>query len=166
MNKWIFIVLYFLYFCCPAICLEYDYSSTKCIPIYLNITKEISTNMPILEGQSVDFRSEKTISDGEQIIIKRGDIISGRIETIITSGMNGFPAEIILDNFNIPNINQSQLIGTYVKTGINRCLWVYPLKWILTPFPPTGTLTNFIKGGNAKIKTSDLITIYYYPDWK
>ena len=102
----------------------------------------------------------------DTVILKSGDIVTGTLETIITSGMNGFPAEVIIDDFNIPNIKPSQLISTYNKRGQNRCFWVYPLKWSLTLIPFVGSLTNFIMGGEAKVKTSDVITIYYYPEWK
>ena len=80
--------------------------------------------------------------------------------------MNGFPAEIILGDFEIPNIENSKLLDNYTKKGQNRCFWVYPLKWSLTLIPFVGSLTNLIMGGHAKIKTTDVITIYYFPDWK
>lgn len=80
--------------------------------------------------------------------------------------MNGFPAEIIVDNFEIPNIDNSKTISTYAKKGQNRCIWVYPLKWSLTWIPLVGSFTNLIKGGQAKIKTTDVIIVYYYPEWK
>ena len=101
-----------------------------------------------------------------KIILNAGEVIPARIENVITSGMNGFPAEIIVDNFEISNINKTQLLSTYTKKGTNRCFWVYPLKWALTPIPFVGSLTNFIKGGHAKIKKSDIVTLYYFPEWK
>ncbi len=145
--------------------LDYNYASTYNIPIYLSITEKISTKDGLTEGQSVKFRVIKDAVYNEKTILKQDDIINGKIETIITSGMNGFPAEIIVDNFEIPDIKQSQLISTYTKKGQNRCLWVYPLKWSLTLIPFVGSLTNLIKGGHATIKTTDIITIYYYPQW-
>ena len=99
-------------------------------------------------------------------ILEKDTIINAKIETIITSGMNGFPDEIILNNFEIPGIKNSQIRNEYIKTGQNRAFWVYPLKWALTPIPFVGSLTNLIKGGHAQIKTDDIITIYYYPEWK
>lgn len=80
--------------------------------------------------------------------------------------MNGFPAEIMIDDFELPGIKQSQLMGGYVKKGQNRCFWVYPLKWSLTLIPFVGSLTNFIKGGHVKLRPTDIITIYYYPNWR
>lgn len=155
-----------LFMCLPSFCLDYDYTSTKCIPIYLSITEKVSTSMPIFEGQILEFKVMKTIYNGDNIVIKEGDIIKGRIDTIVTNGMNGFPAELIIDNFDIPNVKQSQLVSTYTKTGVNKSLWVYPLKWAMTPLYPAGSLTNFIRGGHAKIKPTDIITIYYYPEWQ
>ncbi len=165
MNKILTFLFCLIIFCLPAYCLEYDYSSTESIPVKLSITEEISTKMPILEGQILKFKVLKDVQN-DRLNLKKGDIVTGRIECIITSGMNGFPAEIIIDNFKIPYVKKSQLIGTYIKKGQNRFIWVYPLKFALTPFPPTGSITNIIKGGHAKIKTTDIITVYYYPDWK
>ena len=89
-----------------------------------------------------------------------------QLETIVTKGMNGFPAEIILNNFKIDGIKDSQLMGEYVKTGRNWALMVYPIKWALTPIPFAGSLTNLIRGGEARIEMDDIITIKYYPHWK
>jgi len=166
MNKLSAFCLFIACSCSSAFCLDYDFSSTVYIPINVHITEEISTTMPIYEGQKLDFKVKRTVYNNNKVVVNKGDIIKGEIGTIITNGMNGFPAEIILDNFQIPNVNQSQIVGTYTKAGVNRCFWVYPLKWAMTPLYPAGSLTNFIKGGQAKIKTSDIITIYYYPEWK
>jgi len=99
-------------------------------------------------------------------VVKKDEIITAKVETVITKGMNGFPAEIILDNFEITEIPKNQLLSTYTKKGFNACLLVYPLKWALTPFPGIGSLTNLIKGGEAKITPKDIITIQYFPEWK
>lgn len=166
MNKRLFtLVLSLLLFTIPAFALEYDFSSTKCIPIRMTIRTELSTKNPVPEGSDVKFKVIEDVIYNGQTIVKRGKIIHAKVGTIITSGMNGFPAEIIVDNFVIPNIDETQLISSYSQSGQNRCLWVYPLKWALTPIPFVGTLTNFIKGGDAYIKPTDIVTIYYYPEW-
>lgn len=146
--------------------LPYNYLDTKSIPIRLTVTKGISTEYPVPEGSVIDLRVVHDVYDNDKCILKQGDIITGKVETIITSGMNGFPAEIILDDFNIPNVQSSKLISVYTKKGQNRCFWVYPLKWSLTLIPFVGSLTNLIMGGHARISTDDIITIYYYPNWK
>ena len=57
------------------------------------------------------------------------------------------------------------MLTTYTDKGFNRCYMVYPLKWALTLIPFAGSLTNFIKGGHAKIKTTEIVTLYYFPNW-
>ena len=146
--------------------LPYDYSSTEAIPIKLSIINEVSTKDGLIEGQKLKFKVLEDVYYENMPVVKKDDIITGTIETIITSGMNGFPAEIIVDDFEIASINSSQLISTYIKKGQNRCFWVYPLKWALTIIPFVGSLTNFIMGGHARLKTKDVITIYYFPKWK
>ena len=166
MNKLFLLICAFIFTSIPAFCLPYDYTSTKNIPIKLSITEEISTKMPITEGQIITFIVQNDAAYEGRTVVKKNELVTGRIETITTSGMNGFPAELTIDNFKIPNINKTQLISTYTKKGQNRCLWVYPLKWSLTWIPFVGSVTNLIKGGHARIKPSDTIVIYYYPEWR
>lgn len=146
--------------------LDYNYQSTRSIPIKLSITENFSTKEPLNEGDKLKFHIKEDVYNNNNKILSAGTVIEAKISTIITSGMNGFPAEIIIDNFEIPGIKSSQLMEIYVKKGKNKCFWVYPLKWALTPIPFVGSLTNLIKGGNAVITTKDVITIQYYPDWK
>ena len=147
--------------------LPYNYESTYYIPIKLSITEPISTkNENLTEGQTLQFRVIENAYINKKVFLPRGTVVNAKIETIITSGMNGFPAEIIVSNFEVPETKPSQLVDTYIKKGQNRCFIVYPIKWALTILPPTGSLTNFIKGGHAKIKTKDVVVIHYYPDWK
>lgn len=79
--------------------------------------------------------------------------------------MNGIPASFILGDFKFANVPAGKISDTYEVRGHDRSLWVFPLKWALTPIPPTGSATNFIKGGHAKLKTADTIRIYYHPGW-
>lgn len=146
--------------------LPYDYSSVDCVPIKLSITSEVSTKDDILEGQKLEYRVLNDVYYKDKLILKKGDIVPATLETIVTSGMNGFPAEIVVDDFQIPGVKNSQLLSVYIKKGQNRCFWVYPLKWALTIIPFVGSLTNLIMGGHAKLKTRDVVTLYYFPDWK
>lgn len=170
MNKML-IFLAFFFGVIPCACAEnealpYDYTSVHSVPIKLSITKSISTKEHLQEGQDVKFVVKYDVRDRGKLILNSGTIVNAKIETVITSGMNGFPAEIIIDDFDVPNIKNSKLLSTYTKAGQNRSLLVYPLKWALTPIPLAGTVTNFIKGGHAKIKPDDTVVIYYFPDWK
>lgn len=147
--------------------LPYNYESTYKVPIKLGITEPITTKGETLyEGQTIQFKVLRNTYSKRRTFLKEGTIVNAKIETIITSGMNGFPAELIIGDFEIPGAKSSQLVDTYTKKGQNRCYLVYPIKWALTIIPFVGSLTNFIKGGHARIKTSDEIVIYYYPDWK
>ena len=170
MNKVIsFIIIALLMLCntqAKANTLSYNYSSVTSVPINLSIVNKISTKDGVLEGQQIHFKVREDVVYNGKTVVKAGDIVSAKVETVITSGMNGFPAEIIVDDFKIPNVKESQIMGNYVKVGQNRCLIVYPLKWALTIIPFVGSLTNFIYGGHAIIKPKDKVVIYYYPEWK
>ena len=147
--------------------LPYNFEGTYKVPIKLGIVEPITTKGGnIYEGQIIQFKVLKDTYCRRRTFLKKDTIVNARIETIITSGMNGFPAEIILGNFEVPGAKPSQLVDTYIKKGQNRCYIVYPIKWALTIIPFVGSLTNFIMGGHAKIKAKDEIVIYYYPDWK
>lgn len=147
--------------------LPYNYESTYKVPIKLGIIEPITTKGETLyEGQTLQFKVLQDTYCRRKTFLKKGTIVNAKIETLISSGMNGFPAEIILGNFEIPGTKPSQLVDTYTKKGQNRCYIVYPIKWALTIIPFVGSLTNFIKGGHARIKAKDEIVIYYYPDWK
>ena len=168
MNKIILIlVLFFLNSLCLANNnLPYDFSDTNYLKIKMTPITRIVSNGEFYEGQEVKFKIRNNIYCHGLTLVKKGTIATARIETIVTKGMNGFPAEIILNNFKIDGINESQLMGEYIKTGRNWALMVYPIKWALTPIPFVGSLTNLIRGGEARIETDDIVTIKYYPHWK
>lgn len=150
----------------PETNLNYNYESLEKIPIKLQITEKISTKKNgIYNGQKIQLKVKQNVKYNNQVIIKEGTIVNAEVQTYMTKGMNGIPGTIILDNFEIPNINKTQLKGTYIKKGVSLTLLVLPIKWALTPIPGVGSLTNFIIGGNASINDKDTITVYYYPDW-
>ena len=168
MNKIIFLFLAFLIsgmsFAGEA--LPYNFLDTKYIPIKMSPMATITSDGENYEGQEIKFKVRNNVICYGTMIVKKGTIVTGRIETIITKGMNGFPAEIVLNNFKIDGINETQLVGEYTKTGKNFALLVYPIKWALTPIPFVGSLTNLIHGTEARIDGDDIITIKYYPHWK
>ncbi len=135
-------------------------------PIKISIIKPIESEKDIYEGQIIKFKVVQNVFNDRKIIIKRGTPCIARVETIITNGMNGIPASIILGNFQIPEIDSDELQCEYEKFGLDLSLLVFPIKWLLTPLPPTGSLTNFIKGGHVKITQDQIITINYYPNLK
>lgn len=150
----------------PETYLDYNFESTKKIPIRLKPLEDIKSENELYEGQEIKFKVVKDVLYNNKVIIQRGTLVPAKVSVIITPGMNGIPASIILSGFQIDGIKKSKLTNSYEIIGQDRSLMVYPLKWALTILPPTGSLTNFIKGGHAKIKVKKHITIYYYPEWK
>lgn len=144
---------------------KYNYSDTKRIPIELSIIGDIVSEKDVCEGQDVVFVARNDVYQHGQKILRKGDRVHAKVETIIKSGMNGIPASIIFSDFKFDNIERTKLSDTYEEYGLDRSGWVFPLKWALTPLPPTGSLTNFIKGGHAKLTTDEVIEIYYHPNW-
>lgn len=145
---------------------NYNYKSTYKIPLKLKPIDFIKSEKELQEGDIIKFRVIEDIIFRRDAIIEANSIITAKVSTIITPGMNGIPASVILTDFKCDYENfKGVFSGSYEYTGKDRTLWVYPLKWALTPLPPTGTLTNFIKGGHVKINPAKTIKIYYYPEW-
>ncbi len=149
----------------PSAHLNYDYKSTKTTPIRFSIKERIKSEADVYEGQIIEFEAQSDVYYKKQLKVKKGDTIKARVGTVITSGMNGIPASIIFDNFEIPNVKKGQVQDTFEVFGQDRSLFVFPLKWALTILPPTGSLTNFIMGGHVKIKEGKVFTMYYHPEW-
>ena len=148
----------------PIVNDNYNYQSTKRLPIKMTVLTPIKSEKDIFEGDNIELKVMENVFIDKKIIIKKNTICTARVETIIKNGMNGIPASIILGNFYIPDIDSNKLQNKYEKFGFDLSLLVYPIKWVLTPLPPLGSLTNFIKGGHAKISKKDIITIKYYPN--
>lgn len=144
---------------------NYNYENTTKIPIKLHITESIKNENHVYEGQTVNFKVVEDVIYNTRIIIPKGTIVPAKVEAVISSGMNGIPASIIFGDFKFDNIDSNKIDYTYERFGQDRSLWVFPLKWALTILPPTGSLTNFIKGGHAVLKTNKIIEINYYPEW-
>ena len=149
----------------PIVNTKYNYQDTDSVPVKLIIAQNIKSEQDLYEGQTVNFKLVRHIIYNNKIIARRGTTVPAKVKMIITSGMNGIPASIIFDDFQVPNIKSNQITGTYEVFGQDRSLFVFPLKWALTILPPTGSLTNFIKGGHAKVKTNRTIMLYYHPNW-
>lgn len=147
----------------PLINTNYNYENTTKIPIKLRITKSTPTQRNIPEGSYLEFIVQQDVKYNDKVLARKGDICTARVETTISNGMNGIPASIIIGDFSLNGLDKNKLTTSYEKFGLDLSLLVFPIKWALTPFPPTGSATNFIFGGYAKIKPSNLITIYYCP---
>lgn len=149
----------------PKVYTNYNFESTAKLPIQIRIIERIKSEKEIEEGEILKFKVYKDVRYNSKIIIPKDKIVEAKIQTIISPGMNGIPASIILGDFNIEGISKGQFSNSIEIFGQDRSLIVFPLKWALTILPPTGSLTNFIMGGHAKIKEKKTLTFYYYPEW-
>ena len=113
----------------------------------------------------MEFRTTSIVRKKGVTIVRKNQVVKARVETIIKNGMNGIPASIVLGNFEIEGLDDNKLTANYEIYGMDLSLLVFPIKWALTFLPPTGSLTNFMLGGHAKIKANKTIDIYYYPYW-
>ena len=144
---------------------NYNYENTERAVIKLKITNDISTKKYIQEGDILTFTVKQNVKFNRKIIIKQGTIVTARVKAYITRGLNGIPGQIIIDDFEVPGIDSNKLKCTYISRGIDLTILVLPIKWLLTPIPFVGSLTNLIIGGHGKITEKDNITLYYYPYW-
>lgn len=150
----------------PQTNLEYDYSSTVKLPIKMKLIKDYGSEKDVYEGQKVELQVIKDVIYQNKIYVKKDTKATAKVNIIISTGMNGIPASIILEDFNIAGIDSTQLINRFELFGQDRSLLVFPLKWALTIIPPTGSFTNLIMGGHARLKPRKIITIDYFPEWK
>lgn len=150
----------------PQVYKNYNFEPTEKIPIEIKVINPIKTEAELYEGQIIDFKVAKDVLYNDKLFLKRGTPVTAKISVVIEPGMNGIPASVILKDFKIENLAKSKLSDSYEIFGQDRSLLVFPLKWMLTVVPPTGSLTNFIRGGHVKLKPKELVTVYYYPNWK
>ena len=144
--------------------LQYDYNSLVKIPIILN-SKDVIRSRDAVDNKKYDFVVKDDVFYNGKCVVSAGTNVTGRLELMTTKGMNGIPAMMIFDDFEIPGVEAAKLKSTFVRRGLDLTLLVLPVKWALTILPPTGSLTNFIMGGPAKLSPKNDIVLYYYPDW-
>ena len=151
----------------PETNLKYNYNSTNRIKIKLKLVgSPISTKKQNLyDGQPLDFVVKQNVKYNGKVFIKQGTRATGEIQTYMPRGMNGIPAIISIDNFEIQGLDKNKTHGFYTKKGHSRTLLLLPIKWALTLLWPSGYFVNFIKGGNATFDDRDVVYLYYYPNW-
>lgn len=151
----------------PIVNDEYDYSYTDYVDIPLRITETITTSKTnkTPEGKELTFIVFQDVYFNNQKIIKRGTIATARLEIITTRGFAGVPAEIFITDFKIPNLNEKGFAEPVSKRGFSMTAWILPAKWMLTPLPPLGSLTNIFVGFNAKLTPDETIVLRYYPNY-
>lgn len=151
----------------PETNLKYNYNSTNRMKIKLKLVgPPVSTKkMNLYDGQPLDFAVKQNVKYNGKVYIKQGTRATGEVQTYMPRGMNGIPAMIAFDNFQIQGLDKNKLHGFYTKKGHSRTLLLLPIKWALTLLWPSGYFVNFVKGGNATFDDRDVVYLYYYPNW-
>lgn len=132
-------------------------STSQGLEIPIRICSLLSTKQFPEEGDYVEFETLKEIKIKNKTY-PQGTRVKARIETVSMNFSLGVPADIILGNFSIDNI---PLYGNVQKIGANRALWVKPCSYIGTFFMGAGILLLPIRGGHAKVRPSEVYTVYY-----
>ncbi len=149
----------------PVTNTNYNYENLEAVAIKLKIQNKITSKKDIQDGDIITFIVKDDVFYDNKIIVNRGTVINAKIKAVLKRGLGGIPGQIVIDDFEIPNIDSRKLKSHYIKRGRNTTLLILPLKWALTPIPFVGSFTNLILGGHAKISPDDNITIFYYPNW-
>lgn len=141
--------------------LNYDYSDMANAVIKIRPVQNIKSNKNFHIGQIVEFTAVEDVFYEGRLILSKNTPISAVIENISPNERYGAPASLVISRFSSPNLDNKTLDGHIDRQGKNFSLWVYPLSYVLSPFG--GFALTFIRGGNVKIKTTDVLEIYYRP---
>jgi len=124
--------------------------------VKIRIKDFYTTKSNFQEGEEIEFLT----LDDVQIRNKnfpKNSIVKARLETISKNKSFGVPSDVVIGNFMLDNI---PLSGEISKTGANRSLWLYPVVYNTVWFFGAGLLLIPIRGGHAKIKPSQIFTLY------
>lgn len=144
--------------------LNFDFDLVRQIPFKIAITNNITSKKDLTEGQELNFRTLDDVKLDNNLVLKKDTLVTARLETISLNQAFGVPADIIIDDFKaISNQSEINLEGSIHKIGANRSLWVYPAGYIGCFFFGAGLLLFPIRGGHAKIKTTETYEVYYIP---
>lgn len=142
----------------------YNFQNIHHTYIKVRPEREISTKHAINAGDKVYFYVEENVQKDGKTIIKKGEKLTARVATISESGLYGIPADIIIGDFQLGDI---QLSGEITKEGFTHTYWIIPVSNVASFFIPfSGQLFRFIHGGHAKIKTKDVFELQLPDDYE
>jgi len=149
----------------PVINSEYDFSNPDCVQIPMRITKKITTSLKnkSYEGERLEFIVDENVYYDNELLVKKGEVVTAKIEIMTTRGFVGVPAEIFIFDFNIPNLDSNKIEQPVSRRGFSTTTLILPIKWALTPFPPLGSITNIFVGFNASLTPKKVLKLNYYP---
>ncbi len=133
--------------------LSHNYAELNRIPIKISIINDVSTKKNLVEGQKLVFLTKEDTVLTHKKVLPAGSRIFGTVETISQNEAIGVPSNLIVGNFRIEYMPNLKLEGQIVKQGANRAYWVRPL----VPF------LFAVRGGHAKIKTTEFYYVHYTP---
>ncbi len=129
------------------------------IPVIVRVDNDFSTKSKKAEGEEIQFVTVNDVKIKNKFYPK-GSLVDARIETVSMNKAFGVPADLTVSNF---KLGDTRLKGEIQKTGANRAYWVWPIGIISLPGLGLGLLTLAVRGGHAKIKTSEKFTLYVKP---
>lgn len=149
----------------PVPNLNYDYSDDSYTSVKLRPKVRISTNgkSKLSDGDIVKFIVVENVFYNGKVILNKNSEVSAVVENISPNDRYGVPASLVLSRFSSELLPEKTLDGEIDRHGKNHSLWVYPLSYFLMPFFGAGLGTTFIRGGNVKINTDEVVEIYYRP---
>lgn len=132
------------------------YTEENGVPVQIKIKSDLTTKSQPEEGEYLKF---ETVSDVKfkNHFYPKGTLVQARVENVSMNQAMGVPADLIIGSFKLGN---TVLEGEVKKTGANRSLWVYPCTYGGMMFFGAGLLFMPIRGGHAKIKTTETFTLY------
>ena len=131
-----------------------DQTAMTAVPV--RIKKYFTTKKKIQEGDYIEFETTKDIVLNKKTYPAK-TTVKARIETVSLNKSMGVPSDLVVGNFSLDEI---PLGGEINKIGANRSLWVYPCVYGTSWFFGLGLLFIPIRGGHAKIKTTETYTLY------
>lgn len=123
------------------------------IPLKIKAIADVSTKKRLSEGQKIIFLTTEDTVLTHNKVLAAGSRVFGTVETLSPNENKGIPANLIVGDFKIEYMSTVKLEGEINKEGANRAIWVRPLLPLLFP----------VKGGQAKIDTNEVFTLYYTP---
>lgn len=136
---------------------EYNFQNVNHLYVKIHSANVISTKNPINAGDEVLFIVSEDVIKNGKLLVRKGQKVSARVETISESGTYGVAADIILGNFKIDKIC---LEGEVRKEGFTHTYWVIPVSQAAGFFIPfSNHLFRFVHGGHAKIKPDETFEI-------
>lgn len=146
---------------------DYDFESIKRTPVKIRICQNITTKNGLREGQDLYFKVLNDVKIDNNTTIKKDSTVKARLEMVSMNQAFGVPADITIENFVAKRTNQADLAldGSIHKVGACRYLWVRPvaIAGIVLLFG-AGVFVFAVRGGHAKMKTTDVYEVYYIPD--